>query len=185
MKLISMVAFTLMPVLEKYSRDIVIKHLEEDGSIEGIKKFTTTEYNTNVEYAKLLNTKLKVGMLIPCNEEGKPLTEPKNFKNWKLGMVLTDDLNSTIWYDECKDYKEALDKVLFSNTYLLKVNQYQNTQAIAVGDSKNPSVHPLCISWYQNSYKKWIYNKGVNTLEHLINSGVELNLNTMLKLGII
>lgn len=70
---------------------------------------------------------LKLGMFFPCDEYDIPLDEPINYKNWFKGMVLTCDMDSTIWYGECERYSQAKERVLFEGGRF-EVDMYKQTK---------------------------------------------------------
>ena len=92
--------------LSKYVKEVRPNHMRYE------------EYHYNrlqeiLKYNNFLLTKLSLGLFIPCDKEGKPLEKPENFSNWQEGMMITSDLSTGIWYEECKQYQEAQDRVVF------------------------------------------------------------------------
>jgi len=172
--LISMVDFTLMCILDKVSRSKLAEyatHLEELKDLDR---------ESNIKYAKLLDSKLRLGMFIPCSLKDKPLEEPTNFKNWKLGMILTADLNSSLWYGLCKDYQDAVDRVLFSNTRLAKFEESTCVE-VFYEDSEFKSY----VYWQDSITKAWNPSQGARRVEDLIRLGLELKEETKANLGIV
>lgn len=91
MKLISMTDF----VLQETKNDITL----------------ADSFQRSVTYANFLKQPIKLEMLVPCDENGNPLQEPEEFKEW---------INSDHYFNasesvthQCRMYKKALEKVLF------------------------------------------------------------------------
>lgn len=169
-----MVDFTLMCILDKFSKRPLAKY---STHLEGLKDL---DREVNIKYARLLDSKLKLGMFIPCSLKDKPLEIPTNFKNWKLGMVLMADLNSSIWYGICKDYQEAVDRVLFSNTRLTKFEE-SNCVEVFYEDSDFRSY----VYWQDSITKVWNPSQGTRRVEDLVRLGLELKEETKVNLGIV
>ena len=92
----------------KSMTDFVLQNSKEPY-VEG------TKYKDIVSYANFLKKPLKLGYFIPCDENDVPLEKPKNFS-----PDFEDEFNSVdrdsrcyAWYNDCKKYQEAKQRVLF------------------------------------------------------------------------
>ena len=94
MKLISMTSFVL--------------------EIENMVKQTESEMSKDLfrlaQYAKFIDTPLKLENFIVCDEEGNVLEEPKR---WKDYLQYPDSFDGNKEWDELYDYQQAKEKVLF------------------------------------------------------------------------
>ena len=70
-------------------------------------------WNKSIDYSKLLLSQPKLRDFIPCDKDGNPLKRPKSFENWSNNMILPQNTKNSIWYGECKAYKEACERVLW------------------------------------------------------------------------
>lgn len=71
------------------------------------------EYGKIVDYAKFLQQPLKLGMFVPCDENGIFLEKPTNYDEWlsQSNRGFDHDYEALVQ----KKYKKAKEKVLFEN----------------------------------------------------------------------
>lgn len=69
-----------------------------------------------VRYAKFLKQALKLEMFVPCDDEGNVLDEPEIYSQW-VRENFNDELENEERINQCKDYHQAKEKVLFEGFY--------------------------------------------------------------------
>ena len=106
-KLIPMLDF----VLEMESSEPEAKNFSSFTEIANYKKET---YDKIISYANFLNQPLKPEMFYPCDENGIFLYEPEYYKLW-LNSDHYFNASESVTHD-CKEYKKACEKILFTNT---------------------------------------------------------------------
>ena len=81
-------------------------------------------------YAKFLKQSLKLEMFVPCDEDGNVFGEPEIYSQW-VRENFNDELENEERINQCKDYHQAKEKVLFEGfefvsrtdeTWLFKIN---------------------------------------------------------------
>jgi len=99
MRLISMVDFVLKQELK-----LDESYKEASNAIESI-----------FRYANFLKQPLELGMFVPCDDDGDVLEEPKNFSSDFEDEFNSVDRDSYVfaWYNDCKTYHVAKERVLF------------------------------------------------------------------------
>ena len=146
MKLISMTSFVLENAKQPY--------------VEG------TKYKDLVNYAKFIDTPLKLENFIVCDEEGDILEEPTNYEKRLLNMM-------TEYNDEVYTYYQAKVKVLFEgfeidkNLYLVYKNEISIGRFIS----------------YENG-SKFLFRDNFKTIEDLVEFGFKLTENTIKQIGL-
>jgi hypothetical protein len=63
------------------------------------------------------------------------IDKPENYELWKEGMVLTSDLDSTIWYGKCEEYAKAEKKVIFEGEKTIHHSnciEYKHTENVSI-----------------------------------------------------
>lgn len=91
-------------VLENYKELVFHRDTPYDDTIVSM-------WSSIYDYANFLKQPPKLGDFIPCDKEGKPLEKPDAHKTWRKemgGIIYLEKL-----FEEVKDYKEALERVLF------------------------------------------------------------------------
>lgn len=124
----------LLKYSTEYSEIMASQHVLEDA----------------INYARLLNQPLTLGMFVPCDEDGNFLEKPKTFKT-----VDSNGLPDVGWNEkELQEYYEALDRVIFEGFEVL----YSGRKNIVIENEgrycsltflKNGSVVP---KEFQNEY---------------------------------
>ena len=105
-------------------------------------------------YANFLRQPLKLEMLIPCDEEGDILEEPKNYEQ-RLPNMMTE------YNDEIYRYKQAKEKILFEGFEVVRFIEKENPCYVVSNKENEVTFH---IGLYT-------FSKGVNfanTVEDLI-----------------
>ena len=81
-------------------------------------------------YAKFLKQPLKLEMFVPCDDNENVLGEPEIYSQW-VRENFNDELENEERINQCKDYHQAKEKVLFEGfefvsrtdeTWLFKIN---------------------------------------------------------------
>ena len=151
MKLISMTSFVLEQnkILETY-----VNHLRKPL------------FEKIVNYAKFIDTPLKLENFIVCDEEGDILEEPTDYEKRLLNMM-------TEYNDEVYTYYQAKAKVLFEgfeidkNLYLVYKNEISIGRFIS----------------YENG-SKFLFRDNFKTIEDLVEFGFKLTENTIKQIGL-
>ena len=63
-------------------------------------------------YAEFLKQPLKLEMFVPCDEDGNVFGEPEIYSQW-VRENFNDELENEERINQCKDYHQAKEKVLF------------------------------------------------------------------------
>src|SRR5690606_34454349 len=107
------------------------------------------------KYARFLKKTLTLGMFIPCNEDGKPLEEPKSSLIYKMqvGECSADEMRQN------REYNEAKERVLFEGINAIKATRNGGYHVVRVND------HTIWLSW----------NKSKN-IEDLLKHDIDLTL---------
>ena len=119
-----------------------------------------------VNYAKFIDTPLKLENFIVCDEEGDILEEPTNYEKRLLNMM-------TEYNDEVYTYYQAKAKVLFEgfeidkNLYLVYKNEISIGRFIS----------------YENG-SKFLFRDNFKTIEDLVEFGFKLTENTIKQIGL-
>ena len=119
-----------------------------------------------VNYAKFIDTPLKLENFIVCDEEGDILEEPTDYEKRLLNMM-------TEYNDEVYTYYQAKAKVLFEgfeidkNLYLVYKNEISIGRFIS----------------YENG-SKFLFRDNFKTIEDLVEFGFKLTENTIKKIGL-
>ena len=107
-------------------------------------------------YAKFLKQPLKLEMFVPCDEDGNVLGEPEIYSQW-VRENFNDELENEERINQCKDYHQAKEKVLFEG--------FEEMKNAAVRD---------CV-WIKDTETKFhIDTKYGTTVEQLIKSNLKL-----------
>ena len=114
---------------------------------------------------KLLNQKLKLEMLIPCDKKGKILEEPVNYSAYEVKMSAKDFGFNFI---DCEEYEQAKEKVLFKG---FKISVEKN--AIINNEKTIIRIHE------NNNFS--LNGKQIITIEDLIKEETKENANLISK----
>ena len=106
-KLIPMLEF----VLEQDKKEFIS---ETDDYANDWTDFSLMKLDRINNYANFLNLPLKPEMFYPCDENGIFLYEPEYYKLW-LNSDHFFNASESVTHD-CKEYKKACEKILFTNT---------------------------------------------------------------------
>ncbi len=114
------------------------------------------------KYAKFLKQPLSLGMFVPCDLEGNVLEMPHNFCEYVPNMLRLNGYQSDFWYDECRKYQQAKERVLFKG-FEITTSQHKG---FTITDGWNK------LSFYNNYIKTQgniCLNKSITTIEGLSN----------------
>ena len=121
---------------------------------------------TRNNFDNFLEQPLKLGMFVPCDEEGDILEVPTNYEMRLLNMT-------TEYNDEVYTYYQAKAKVLFEgfeidkNLYLVYKNEISIGRFIS----------------YENG-SKFLFRDNFKTIEDLVEFGFKLTENTIKQIGL-
>ncbi|MDV3474571.1 hypothetical protein [Elizabethkingia meningoseptica] len=119
-KLIPVTEFTLQKCkfLETESNDDLKLNMESHFALLSIRR-----------YAQFLKQPLALWMFVPCDEDGKPLEEPKNYGIW---IDLHNSSGSTMGFEDHEKYLEAKERVLFENAIKIDRSPYKCTKRLLI-----------------------------------------------------
>jgi len=83
-----------------------------------------------VPYATFLQRALELWMFVPCGEDGKPLTKPLDYYQFRSTYQSVDvDSQVELWYNDCLKYEKAKERCLFEGFEY--VSEWYDTHLIA------------------------------------------------------
>ena len=74
-------------------------------------------------YARFLKQPLKLEMFVPC-VDGVTIEEPKEFEHYETMRYI--DEKSDGWIEECYQYQQAKEKVLFQGLSIFEINRLKH-----------------------------------------------------------
>ena len=84
------------------------------SSFSEISNYEKESYKKIINYAKFLKQPLKLEMFVPCDEDENVLGEPEIYSQW-VRENFNDELENEERINQCKDYHQAKEKVLFEH----------------------------------------------------------------------
>ena len=142
--------------------DFVLEQLNEQNSRT---KPMREVFNSLEKYAKFLKQPLKLEMFVPCDEDGNVLGEPEIYSQW-VCENFNDELENEERINQCKDYHQAKEKVLFEG---FKIYDYKLNVFFYLGRRKTLS--------YDKKRKDFItIGLLLETVEDLINISSQIKL---------
>lgn len=116
-------------------------------------------------YAEFLKQPLKLEMFVPCDEDENVLGEPEIYSQW-VRENFNDELENEERINQCKDYHQAKEKVLFEG---FKIYDYKLNVFFYLGRRKTLS--------YDKKRKDFItIGLLLETVEDLINISSQIKL---------
>lgn len=97
----------------------------------GLNEARISRYISITNYAKFLKQPLTLGMFIPCDEDGKPLNEPKSSLIYKIqvGECSADEMRQN------REYNQAKQRVLFESYQL--IYRFQKWKSTLIAKNKD------------------------------------------------
>lgn len=127
------------------------------------------------KYAKFLKQPLKLGMFIPCDEDGNVLEEPRTCCSSRecgcMGMPYNYDSQEGI-----DKYFEAKKRVLFEGFHYNPGKVLRECPSIS-----NGLIH---VFWFDNITQLWSKSNNVNTVEDLTKYNLTLTPTSIKQLGL-
>ena len=135
------------------------------SSFSEINQYEINGYNKIRNYATFLKQPLKLEMFVPCDEDENVLGEPEIYSQW-VRENFNDELENEERINQCKDYHQAKEKVLFEG---FKIYDYKLNVFFYLGRRKTLS--------YDKKRKDFITIGFLpETVEHLINVSSQIKL---------
>jgi hypothetical protein len=120
--------------------DLVIERCNEKISfmtpMEKVKR-AVDAFNEIINYANFLKQPLTLGMFIPCDEKGNVLEEPMCMLKYKKQVFKRSESE----LEECKQYLQAKERVLFEGFKLIGSKHVENNKHIVVGVGFKNGMH--------------------------------------------
>lgn len=114
-----------------------------------------------VNYAQLLKQPPTLDMFVPCDADGKPMSEPKDY------------------IPECSAYTEAKQNCLFEGFKVMKINEFYTVSSEIV-DENEISYGFVSLFWKRQD--AWELSKGIITLSNLTKFNLPLSQNALNKI---
>lgn len=130
-----------------------------------------------IAYAKFLSMPLDLWMFVPCDGDGKALNKPIDFELF-IKAIEIDDLNYFAQgWEKCKEYKEALENVIFKDAVIIDNTPYKSTKRFMVNLKHPASFRIYNKINFHNGYEeiKFLPNFSKNVaIEYMVGYGLEL-----------
>lgn len=123
-----------------------------------------SKYKDVISYAKFLKQPLKLGMFVPCDEDGNVLEEPEYYKDYFLSNDKFGNLpyvHSNEWFEDCDQYSKSEDLVLFYGIFICNTKK-------GISD-----------------FSKWLESIGnIESLLHIPNINISLTQSALKQIGL-